>query len=278
MINVVFNGIFEGSVSSEILEITALKVLEHEHKPEEVDVSIAIEDNAQLQELNLKFLGIDAPTDVLSFPANEIDPDTGHSYLGDIIISLPIAAAQAAAAGHPLQNELQLLVVHGMLHLLGYDHATPELKTEMWELQAQLLAGIIDRYQKIARGLMEKFLQSRWMSFSYAFNGIRYVLKTQENARIHAVISVAVIIMGIWLAITPQSWAIIGLTLGLVWMAECMNTAIETVFDLVNPDTHPLVKIGKDVSAAGVLISALCAVFVGLFIFGPPLFVKLFIH
>ena len=142
MINVVFNEMFEGSVGSEILEITALKVLEHEQQPEEVDVSIAIEDNAQLQELNLKFLGIDAPTDVLSFPADEIDPDTGNLYLGDIIISLPTAAAQAAAAGHPLQNELQLLVVHGMLHLLGYDHATPEMKTEMWELQAQLLAGL----------------------------------------------------------------------------------------------------------------------------------------
>ncbi len=142
MINVVFNEIFEGSIGPEILEITVLKVLEHEHKTEDIDVSIAIEDNAQLQELNLKFLGIDAPTDVLSFPADEIDPDTGNLYLGDIIISLPIAAAQAAAAGHPLQNELQLLVVHGMLHLLGYDHATPELKTEMWELQAQLLAGL----------------------------------------------------------------------------------------------------------------------------------------
>ncbi len=125
---------------------------------------------------------------------------------------------------------------------------------------------------------MGKFLQSRWMSFSYAFNGIRYVLRTQENAWIHAVISVVVIFMGIWLAIPPQSWAIIGLTLGLVWAAECVNTAIEKVFDLINPDTHPLVKIGKDVSAAGVLLSALCAVFVGLFIFGPPLYVKLFIH
>jgi len=125
---------------------------------------------------------------------------------------------------------------------------------------------------------MGKFLQSRWMSFTYAFNGIRFVLRTQENAWIHAVISVVVIFMGIWLAIPPQSWAIIGLTLGLVWAAECVNTAIEKVFDLINPDTHPLVKIGKDVSAAGVLISALCAVFVGLFIFGPPLFVKLFIH
>ncbi len=123
---------------------------------------------------------------------------------------------------------------------------------------------------------MGNFFRSRFMSFSYAFAGIRYVLKTQKNAWIHALISIVVIFLGIWLGIPPQNWAVIGLTLGLVWMAECMNTAIEIVFDLINPDSHPMVKIGKDVSAAGVLISALCAVFVGLVIFGPPLFEKLF--
>lgn len=123
---------------------------------------------------------------------------------------------------------------------------------------------------------MGKFLRSRLLSFKYAFSGIRYVVKTQQNAWIHALISVIVIFLAVWLAVPPQSWALIGLTLGLVWMAECVNTAIEKVFDLINPDSHPLVKIGKDVSAAGVLISALCAVFVGLVIFGPPLFEKLF--
>ena len=104
------------------------------------------------------------------------------------------------------------------------------------------------------------------------------MLKTQKNAWIHALISIIVIFLGIWLALPPQNWAVIGLTLGLVWMAECMNTAIESVFDLINPNSHPLVKIGKDVSAAGVLISSLCAVFVGLFIFGPPLLERLFVR
>lgn len=125
---------------------------------------------------------------------------------------------------------------------------------------------------------MGNFLKSRLVSFTHAIDGIRYVVKTQKNAWIHALISVLVIFLGLWLVIPPQSWAIIGLTLGLVWMAECINTAIESVFDLLNPSSHPLVRIGKDVSAAGVLISALCAVFVGLLIFGPPLFEKFFIR
>ena len=125
---------------------------------------------------------------------------------------------------------------------------------------------------------MGKFILSRLISFTYAFEGIHYVLHTQKNAWIHGVISLFVIFLGIWLSISPQEWAIVGLTIGLVWMAEFLNTAIEAIFDLVHPDSHPLAKIGKDVSAAGVLISALTAIFVGLCIFGPPLFVKIFVR
>ena len=82
------------------------------------------------------------PTDVLSFPASETDPDTGASYIGDILISIPRAQAQADAAGHPLEAEVQLLVVHGVLHLLGYDHADAEEKALMWKAQAEILTGL----------------------------------------------------------------------------------------------------------------------------------------
>ncbi|MFM8321570.1 MAG: rRNA maturation RNase YbeY [Chloroflexota bacterium] len=103
------------------------------------EATLVLSDDARLQELNRQFLDIDAPTDVLSFPDGEVDPDTNAVYLGDIIISLPRAAAQAAAGGHGLLDELQLLVVHGMLHLLGHDHAEEDEKARMWALQAQTL-------------------------------------------------------------------------------------------------------------------------------------------
>ncbi|MDP2777432.1 MAG: rRNA maturation RNase YbeY, partial [Anaerolineales bacterium] len=86
------------------------------------DITIVLTDDAQLHELNRDYLGVDAPTDVLSFPASESDPETGSTYLGDILISIPRAAQQAQAAGHPVDAEVQLLVVHAVLHLLGYDH------------------------------------------------------------------------------------------------------------------------------------------------------------
>lgn len=121
------------------LEESANAALEFTRNPRPAGLSIMITDDTQLQSLNYQFLGIDAPTDVLSFPAEEIDPDTGHPYLGDILISLPRAQSQAEAAGHPLEAEMCLLVVHGILHLVGYDHADEEQKTAMWSFQTQIL-------------------------------------------------------------------------------------------------------------------------------------------
>lgn len=101
--------------------------------------TVVITDDEQLHQLNRQFLEIDAPTDVLSFPSDEIDPDSGEPYLGDVLISLPRAAVQAQAGGHATRDELQLLVVHGMLHLLGHDHAEPDDKARMWAIQSSVL-------------------------------------------------------------------------------------------------------------------------------------------
>ncbi|NOH00812.1 MAG: rRNA maturation RNase YbeY [Chloroflexi bacterium] len=103
------------------------------------DLTIVLTDDRQLHELNLDYLGVDAPTDVLSFPASETDPETGTTYLGDVVLSVPRAMEQAQAAGHSVEAEAQLLVVHGTLHLLGYDHATEEEKAVMWAEQAKVL-------------------------------------------------------------------------------------------------------------------------------------------
>lgn len=106
------------------------------------ELTIVLSDDAQLQALNRQFLGIDAPTDVLAFPGGETDPDTQTFYLGDIILSVQRAAAQALSAGHSTQDELCLLVVHGVLHLLGHDHANEAEKAVMWALQGQILEQI----------------------------------------------------------------------------------------------------------------------------------------
>lgn len=116
---------------------------------------------------------------------------------------------------------------------------------------------------------------SRLASFRHAFAGCWHVLRTQRNSWIHAVITLAVVVVGLWLRLGRIDWAILALTIALVWLAESVNTAVEAVVDLASPDIHPLAKIGKDVAAAAVLIAALTAAVVGLLLLGPPLWDRL---
>ena len=128
------------SFDSSLLKRAAQAALDHQSAMGYL--TIVLTDDAQLRELNRDYLGIDAPTDVLSFPSSETDPDSGAPYLGDILLSLPRADSQARAAGHPLADEAQLLVVHGVLHLLGHDHAKVRDKAKMWKAQAEILKSL----------------------------------------------------------------------------------------------------------------------------------------
>ena len=125
-----------------LIERAVNAALTHQKKSLDVNLSVVLTDNRRLHKLNRDYLGVDAPTDVLSFPASESDPETGARYIGDIIISVPYAAKGAKQAGNSLEAELQLLVVHGVLHLLGHDHAKPKEKSKMWKAQAQILTQL----------------------------------------------------------------------------------------------------------------------------------------
>ncbi len=118
---------------------------------------------------------------------------------------------------------------------------------------------------------MKEFWRSRWRAFGYAFQGWGYVLRTQRNAWIHAVASLAVAALAAWLRLGRLEWALLIFAVALVWTAEFINTALEAIVDLASPARHPLAKVGKDVGAAAVLIAALAAVLIGLLVFVPPL-------
>ncbi len=102
-------------------------------------MSVRITDDNEIQALNLQYRGFDKPTDVLSFPTDFTDPDLDSRYFGDVVISYPRAEEQSQKRGHPVEAELQLLVVHGVLHLLGNDHAEEKEKELMWALQGKVL-------------------------------------------------------------------------------------------------------------------------------------------
>jgi probable rRNA maturation factor len=137
--NIQVDEAYDNRVDPVQLQRTAQVSLDQQEIRGPVELSIVISSDAELQRLNHEFLGIDAPTDVLSFPSDEADPSTGERYLGDIIISFPRAEDQARQAGHSTQAEIELLIVHGTLHLLGYDHATDEEREQMWAIQANIL-------------------------------------------------------------------------------------------------------------------------------------------
>ncbi len=125
----------------ELVERAARAALDLSGAPD-ADLTVVLGGDDRIQSLNRDFLKHDSPTDVLSFPANEADPESGRLYLGDVVISLPQATKQAAERGHPLEAEVQLLVAHGTLHLLGHDHADPQEKSRMWAAQGEILKNL----------------------------------------------------------------------------------------------------------------------------------------
>ena len=105
-----------------LIKRAARAALEAEGVAEPCEIDVLLTDDAGIRALNREFRGIDAPTDVLSFPLNEPDPETGLTLLGDMALNLPRCAAQGEEYGHGPEREVQYLAVHSVLHLLGYDH------------------------------------------------------------------------------------------------------------------------------------------------------------
>ena len=137
---------FSAEVDVPTLTRAIAVTLAHEGAPD-AQVTLVITDDAAVATLNKQYRAVDGPTDVLSFSAQEdapgfISAPEAAAYLGDIIIALPFTRRQAADLGHPLAAELQLLAVHGTLHLLGYDHADPEEEAVMWARQDAVLAAL----------------------------------------------------------------------------------------------------------------------------------------
>ena len=106
---------------------------------EDAGLSLVLTDEAGMSALNSQFAGVNEPTDVLSFPDGEADPDIGQVYLGDVIICPPVAQGAAARGRHTLLDELTLLTVHGVLHLLHHDHDDEVNRARMWEAQSRIL-------------------------------------------------------------------------------------------------------------------------------------------
>lgn len=128
------------------LQRLAMYALDQLHVHPDAEVGIVLVDEAAMEQLHVQWMDEPGPTDVLSFPMDELRPGTEDAVtpaglLGDIVLCPQVAAAQAIAAGHTLTDELLLLTCHGLLHLLGFDHAEPEEEKEMFGIQRDILLG-----------------------------------------------------------------------------------------------------------------------------------------
>ena len=136
----------ETDVVMDELELVACSryVLEQMRVHPRADLCLRLVDEAAMETLHVQWMDLPGPTDVMSFPMDELRPgregsEPAEGVLGDVVLCPSVAAKQAREAGHATEEELLLLTTHGILHLLGYDHATPEEEKEMFELQRQLL-------------------------------------------------------------------------------------------------------------------------------------------
>lgn len=142
MINLFVSPTYRSQIKSASLANCVKNTLEHLGIKEEMEINIAIRNSNTVRLLNKQFRETDSPTDVLSFPADEMDPENGLRILGDIVISFPVARQQAEEAKIPVADEIQILVVHGLLHLLGYDHELEKDKEKMWAIQGTILQSL----------------------------------------------------------------------------------------------------------------------------------------
>jgi probable rRNA maturation factor len=156
LIEVLIRPHFRDTVDPHGVERAARTALAMESISEDVSLCIVITDDQEIRALNRQYRGLDAPTDVLSFAdadvleGNEapgpsfVNGSDEPQYLGDVILSYPRAREQAVEHGHSTADEVQLLIVHGVLHLVGYDHAMPDEEAAMWSRQGAILNALAD--------------------------------------------------------------------------------------------------------------------------------------
>ncbi len=153
-INVIIDGKFGGCPERDWLRRIAAQVLKAQDSGPNAEIGLVITGQEKVQELNRTYRGEDRPTDVLAFhmipeeehegePSLFVVPPDGVTHLGEVVISYPQAVMQAQEHQHPVRKELAILIIHGVLHLLGYDHERPEQKREMTAREQAILNKII---------------------------------------------------------------------------------------------------------------------------------------
>ena len=248
--------------------------LRAEGAPENSEVSITFVSNDKIRRLNNEYRGIDSPTDVLSFECDGgiLEDGAQVCLLGDIVIAPDVARSQCDEFGNSFIDEIELLLVHGILHLLGYDHIQDDDAEVMEAREREILSLWKEgRATRIVHHAKKDAPLPIVQTFFFAFQGIKYAYETQRNLIVHTVAAVLALALGVALDVGLTNLAVISLCIGLVISLELVNTAIESVVDLVSPEWHSMAKHAKDCAAAAVLFAAIASLLVAAFIYIPKI-------
>jgi len=261
LIDIFINYSLGIKVSKEFVDTIAYSVI-RQLGFDDCDLSIVCESDETIRDLNMQYRGIDQPTDVLSFPSKVVDPQSGRLYLGDVIVSLPTILRQAKELGHDFNTELATVIIHGILHLAGYNHTEQIGEEEMFALQERILASI---------DFSEAQAANFFSPFRNATQGFLSAFQSEANLKIHLAFCLLAVLMGWLVELTLLEWAVLILTISAVFIAEFINTAVEYVVNLASPRYHEMARKAKDISAAGVLIAACASLLIGALLFLPKL-------
>jgi probable rRNA maturation factor len=161
---------------SELISVAQFVIAQMDVNPA-AELSMVLLDSAAMADLHMRWMDLPGPTDVMSFPMDELEPggrpdapEPGPAMLGDIVLCPEFAAEQAASAGHSLGHELALLTIHGVLHLLGYDHAEPDEEKEMFGLQRRLLEDWVSDQVHVYRQQRQQDRDQRLLDKSRFFD------------------------------------------------------------------------------------------------------------
>ena len=151
MLNLILPASYAKEIDQNRLGLALRETLRHQNINEQSSVTLRLTNNRLIRQYNLAWLGVDAATDVLSFENAYTDPESGEHYLGDILISFEKARNQARLGNHSLQDEIEMLFVHGLLHIAGHDHD----KKETWERMNLAQDAILEKIGNPLRGSIQ---------------------------------------------------------------------------------------------------------------------------
>lgn len=250
-------------------------------KLDNIEFNVIFVNDYKIRSLNKTYRNIDKETDVITFRLEDYEKvmENNINVLGDIYISIDTANSQALEYKHSTFKEISFLIVHGFLHLLGYDHMNEKDEKVMFKLQEEILCAFEGKEQKEKpfNTLKEDFERrninpkSIMNIFKYSINGIKAYAEDGKSFIVYLFCSFIEILLGFIFNVNGLEWILIIFILGIILAVELLNTGIESACDAITKDYNQFIKIAKDCGSGATFIIFVVAIILNIIIFYPKI-------